>query len=200
MMSTAHILAGTASALMLAQAGSVEACVAAIMGGSVGGIIADCDITSSHAHRDALRGRIIVGGIALAALAIDIQTGSGICDHLVSHLGILPISGILLFAALTFIGRLSDHRSFTHSLVALAAFSFTVSLACQPLAPYFAMGYASHLALDALNKQPIKLLYPLKKGFKIGLCKSNGIADKVICTCCALGIAGLLAIKLLPLP
>ena len=199
MMSNAHILAGVATALTLAQTGSIESCTAAVIGGSIGGIIADCDITSSHAHRDALRGRIVVGGLAAIALLVDSQTNVGLCNYLISHLGVLPITGLLLFATLTFVGRLTDHRSFTHSLIALAAFTFAVVLACQPLAPYFAMGYASHLVLDALNKQPIKLFFPFRKGVAFGICKSNGSASLLIQGVSALAIAALIAVKFTPL-
>lgn len=68
MMSEAHIAAGVTAALLLAQAGSPESIVAAVAGGAVGGVIADCDAKSSRARRNALMGRLAVAGIAVAAL------------------------------------------------------------------------------------------------------------------------------------
>ena len=181
MMSNAHIAVGVASALALAQTGSVESCVAAVIGGSVGGLIADCDITPSRAHKDALRGRLIVVAIAAAALALDAYAQAGICAYLLDNLGVRLIAGVLLFAGLTFVGAHTEHRTFTHSLLAMAAFMAAVWLACPPLVPFFAVGYGSHLVLDVTNKQPIRLLYPLKLKVSLGLCTARGAANKVTC-------------------
>lgn len=199
MMSKTHIAVGMAAALALAQTGSAESCIAAVIGGSVGGIIADCDITPSRAHRDALVGRLIVAGIALVAIAIDSQTGAGICGYIVDNLGVSLVAGVLLFAGLTAVGARSDHRSFTHSLVAMAAFCFAVYLACEPLLPYFAAGYASHLALDVTNKQGIKLFWPIKAGVSLGLCSAKGVANKATCAVGAIAAIALLALRLWPL-
>ena len=134
-MSKTHIAVGVASALVIAHTGSVESCVAAMIGGSVGGIIADCDITPSRAHKDALIGRIIVIAVSVVSLAIDYWYGAGVCDYLVGSLGVWLIVGIVLFAALTFVGGHTDHRSFTHSLVGMAAFCGSFYLICEPLLP-----------------------------------------------------------------
>lgn len=180
MMSKAHIAVGMAAAVAIAQTGSVESCVAAVVGGSVGGIIADCDIHPSRAHKDALIGRLIVVGIAVVALLADRYANAGLCDYLVAHLGVPLLAGIALFAVLTFAGGHIDHRSFTHSLVAMAAFCAAVYLACAPLLPFFAVGYASHLALDIVNKQGIQLFWPLHKEVSLGLCKAKGMANTVV--------------------
>ena len=179
-MSKAHIAVGMAAALAIAPTGSVESCVAAVVGGSVGGVIADCDIHPSRAHKDALVGRLIVVGIAAVALIADRYVNAGLCDYLVAHLGVPLLAGIALFAVLTFAGGHTDHRSFTHSLVAMAAFCMAVYLACAPLLPYFAVGYASHLVLDLTNKQGIQLFWPLHKEVCLGLCKAKGMANTVV--------------------
>lgn len=199
MMSKTHIAVGVASALAIAQTGSVESCVAAVIGGSIGGIIADCDITPSRAHKDALIGRIIVVAVSVASFAIDYWYGAGVCDYLVGNLGVWLITGIVLFAALTFVGGLTDHRSFTHSLVGMAAFCGSFYLICEPLWPYFAIGYASHLVLDITNKQGIQLFWPFKANASLGLCRAKGMTNTVVM---ALGVAAvvlLLACRLAPL-
>lgn len=179
-MSKAHIAVGMAAALAIAPTGSVESCVAAVVGGSVGGVIADCDIHPSRAHKDALVGRLIVVGIAAVALIADRYANAGLCDYLVAHLGLPLLAGVALFAVLTFAGGHTDHRSFTHSLVAMAAFCTAVYLACVPLLPYFAVGYASHLVLDLTNKQGIQLFWPLHNEVSLGLCKAKGMANTVV--------------------
>lgn len=180
MMSKTHIAVGVAAALAVAPMGSVESCVAAVVGGSVGGIIADCDIHPSRAHKDALMGRLIVVAVAAIALLADWYANAGLCDYLVANLGVPLLAGVALFAALTLVGAHTDHRSFTHSLVAMAAFCVAVYLACAPLLPYFAVGYASHLALDVTNKQGIRLLWPSHRNVSLGLCRAKGAANTAV--------------------
>ena len=199
MMSKTHIAVGVAAALVAAQTGSAESCVLAVVGGSLGGIIADCDITPSRAHKDALLGRLIVAAIAAAAFALDYWYGAGACNYLVEHLGMKLIGGIAAFAALTFIGAHTDHRSFTHSLVAMAAFCAAIWLAFEPLLPYFAIGYASHLVMDFTNTQPIRLFWPLGKGFGLGLCHAKGVANSALLVLGIAASAVLLAYRLAPL-
>ena len=199
MMSKTHIAVGVASALAIAQTGSVESCVAAMIGGSIGGIIADCDITPSRAHKDALVGRIIVIAVSVVSLAIDYWYGAGVCDYLVGSLGVWLIVGIALFAALTFVGGHTDHRSFTHSLVGMAAFCGSFYLICEPLLPYFVIGYASHLVLDITNKQGIQLFWPFKANASLGLCRAKGVASTVVLVLGIAVAALLLAYRLAPL-
>ena len=180
MMSKTHIAVGMASALAIAQTGSVESCVAAVVGGSVGGIIADCDIHPSRAHKDALAGRLIVVGIAVVALLADRYANAGLCDYLVEHIGLPLLAGIALFVVLTFVGSHTEHRTFTHSLVALACFCAATYLVCAPLLPFFAIGYASHLVLDVTNKQGIQLFWPAKAQPSLGLCHAKGMANTVV--------------------
>jgi len=177
MMSRTHIAVGVASALLVAPTGSIGSACAAVIGGSLGGIIADCDITPSKAHRDALVGRLLVAAIAAGSLAIDHWLDAGICDYLVGHLGMRLVAGVVLFCALTFAGSHTDHRSLTHSLLAMAAFCLATHLACGPLLPYFAMGYASHLLLDLTNTRGIRLLYPSKRTLGLGWCSAKGRAN-----------------------
>ena len=199
MMSKTHIAVGVASALVIAHTGSVESCVAAMIGGSVGGIIADCDITPSRAHKDALIGRIIVIAVSVVSLAIDYWYGAGVCDYLVGSLGVWLIVGIVLFAALTFVGGHTDHRSFTHSLVGMAAFCGSFYSICEPLLPYFVIGYASHLVLDITNKQGIQLFWPFNTNVSIGLCTAKGAANTVVMVLGIAAAALLLAYRLAPI-
>lgn len=199
MMSKTHIAIGIASALAIAQTGSPESCVAAVVGGSAGGIIADCDITPSRAHRDALTGRLIVLGVAAASLAADHYADAGLCDYLLEHLGLPLVTGALLFAALTFLGGHTEHRTFTHSLVGLALFCASTYLVCEPLFPYFAIGYASHLALDITNYQGIRLFWPLDVKVSLGFCTAKGLANTVVMVLGYAAAALLLAYRVAPL-
>lgn len=86
------------------------------------------------------------------------------------------------------IGRLFHHRGFTHSLLALAL----LGLACWHYLPYpiafnLALGYGSHLLLDALNPQGVPLLYPIKYRFSFAPFRAGGTLDRLLgyCTACA---------------
>ena len=199
MMSRTHIAVGVTAALAIAQTGSAESVVAALVSGAVGGIIADCDITPSRAHKDALIGRLIVVGLTVAALAVDYWYGAGVCAYLLDNLGMRLVAGIALCVALTFLGGHTDHRSFTHSLVAMAAFCAAMWLVCEPLLPYFAMGYASHLVLDVTNKQGIRLFWPLRANVSLGLCRAKGASNTVVMVLGIACAALLLAYRLAPL-
>ena len=179
MMSKTHIAVGLAAGLAIAQTGSPESCIAAIVGGSVGGIMADCDITPSRAHKDALIGRLAVLALVVVCLVIDYRINAGLCGYLIGRMGVPFAMGIAFFVVLTGLGAHTEHRSFTHSLVAMAAFSGTIQLICPLLLPYFAMGYGSHLALDVTNKQGITLFWPFKTRSSLGLCRAKGPANTV---------------------
>lgn len=107
------------------------------------------------------------------------------------------MAGIALLAALTFLGARTEHRSFTHSFAGMAAFCASAWLAFPAMAPYFAAGYASHLALDLPNRKGMRLLWPAKAEFCLGLCRADGAVNAAVAvsgTLAALGLgAALLA-------
>ena len=144
-------------------------------------------------------GRLIVAGIALAAFAIDFWCGAGVCGYLVESLGAKLVGGIAVFVALTFVGAHTDHRSFTHSLVAMMGFCVAVWLAFEPMLPFFVAGYASHLVMDLTNYQPIKLLWPMRRGFGLGLCHAKRLANSVMLIVGTVATTLLLAYRLAPL-
>ena len=143
--------------------------------------------------------KLVVVGIAVVALAVDYHFGAGICDYIVSNVGVKIIAGVALFAALTFVGGHTDHRSFTHSLVAMAAFCGACYLACQPLLPYFVVGYASHLVLDVTNHQSIRLFWPTQTGVSLGLCRAKGVVNSVVLAAGLVACVLLFAYRLYPL-
>ncbi|MCS1351573.1 metal-dependent hydrolase [Mechercharimyces sp. CAU 1602] len=76
------------------------------------------------------------------------------------------------------------HRSFTHSLLALAAVAGITYLASPVLVPAMVAGYASHLLADSLTPAGVPLLWPLsvRIGFgRIGLhFPTGGWGDRVL--------------------
>lgn len=52
--------------------------------------------------------------------------------------------------------------------------------------PFF-IGMVSHLVLDLLNRRPLRLLYPLRGGWCLGLCWADGRVDRLLRTMGLLG-------------
>ena len=179
MMSKTHIAIGAATALACTMPSTPEGCAVAVIGGVVGGIVADNDILDNDYLGDALFGQLLAAAISAAVLALDFFLNGGIVKSIIASKGWL-VFGIIVFALLYFIGFTQPHRGFTHSFLALLLYSIAVGFIYEPLVEPFALGYASHLAIDLLNKRGIKLLFPFKFGICLGLCYADGVANKVL--------------------
>ena len=180
MMGKTHLFIGAASALACAAPYTKEGCLAAIIGGTVGGIISDIDIKSKPTKMMAL-------GIVAVSLLVDWIVDGGILAYMRNCNRENLLIGICLFMILCVIGAFQDHREFTHSLFALCLFSFSVGLFCRPVFPAFAVGFASHILLDILNKKPLRLFFPSQKGVCLRLCYADKTADKIFLTLGMLG-------------
>ena len=90
------------------------------------------------------------------------------------------VPGIILLFIFSIFSRITGHRGFSHSLLGVIAFTFSVYLIYKPFTIWFIAGYISHIIIDLLNYKGIPLFFPLKHNFQIGLCKAGGIVDKVI--------------------
>jgi inner membrane protein len=77
------------------------------------------------------------------------------------------------------IGWLSSHRGIFHSILMLIVLSGALLLISRPLAFVFALGYATHLILDMLSYEGIRLFYPFGLRFR-GFMKVDGILEKLI--------------------
>jgi len=181
MMGKTHMAAGVASSLIIMQPKSYEECILALIGGAVGGVLADVDILDNDSS-DSLRVQLSAMGLTFILLIVDSFFHLGICDSIFAGGYRLPTIGFAIFALLWLIGVFSAHRSFTHSVLALGGYSGAVYLIYPALMPAFAVGYASHLALDLLNKRSLPLLYPFKGGFCLKLCYADGPANKLLFT------------------
>lgn len=72
------------------------------------------------------------------------------------------------------------HRTFTHSLVFLLLLLWPLSYA-PIIAPGFLAGVASHLLLDAMTKNGIKLFWPLPLNFRIPFyIRTGGVAERFV--------------------
>lgn len=88
------------------------------------------------------------------------------------------------------LSRKLKHRSFTHSLL----FLFLTTL----LSPYLGIGVLTHIVLDMLNPDGVKLFFPQKKKYKVPVIskflKTGSSGEKVIFALLILMSAAMLVI------
>ena len=97
---------------------------------------------------------------------------------------VMVCAGIAVFALTLTFANISSHRGFSHSLLAMALEAGALWLIFPQTVTAFVTAFASHLVLDLTNKKPVRILYPVKKGFCLGLYYADRLADKV---CAAIG-------------
>lgn len=173
MMGRTHFAIGLATSLAVMQPKSVGECMAAVFAGALGGVTADNDTLNQS---NSLKGQLLALKTALGALLIDYFFKLGICESIMENPK-KALVGLIAFLVLWFIGFFSDHRTFTHSFLAMILYSLAIGLIYEPFTLGFMVAYLSHLLLDVLNRKKMPLLYPLDLGICLKLCYSNGKMD-----------------------
>ena len=180
MMGETHIATGVAAAIALTRPASAEELIVAVAGGALGSVVCDLDARSSRARKDAARARAIALVVVAAALAFDWASGGAARGEVAFDLPLQLVAGVAVLVLVGFASRVSAHRSFSHSLLALFAFEVGWLLVLPSAAIPFAVGFLSHIALDVLNHQPVRIFFPLKCGFGLGLFRSKGAAGRAL--------------------
>ena len=179
MMGKTHLAVGMAVALVGLKNENITGvndCLIALAGGALGGAIPDIDILDNCKTHDAPLGESVAFGLLLIAAVIDYFTKGEMCSNILNN-KTLAAAGLIGFILLSIKGYFSKHREFTHSILSLILFSFSVWLIYKPLGFAFALGFISHLALDSLNKREIKLFYPSDSGICFRICGANGLCN-----------------------
>lgn len=183
MMGKTHLTIGMASSLTVSflavKPNNISDFLVVLAGGAIGGVLADVDILDDDYEHDALIGQVLGFLILASVIVIDYLCKLGVCDFVITSNKILSIIAGVVFLALYIIGFISDHRTFTHSLLAMVLFSGCFAVIYPRLGFSVLIGYASHLLLDLLNKKEVPLLYPLKKGICFRLCYADKTANTV---------------------
>ena len=187
-----HVAAGVATALALAAGlgggTSVPTLACAATGGALGAVLPDLDVRNAARPLQDRMARIAAATLLASAIGID-AAGWPLVRHATgAGLGEVAL-GVAALVALCCAMRLSAHRSFSHSLLALAGVFVATRLACAPLAPFVAAGMASHLALDLLTYRGLRLFWPARRGLSLRLFHSGGIVDEY-CLVVAAIVAG----------
>ncbi len=184
MMSKTHLTIGMATSLAISsfvlQSQSLEDALIALGGGAVGGVLADIDTVKNDYNHDALIGQLLAFGIFVLVIVIDWYLKLNMYSYMIGQNKIKTIIAGIIFLVLYIIGFVTEHRSFTHSLLAMCLFAGCFALAYTQMGVAILLGYASHLILDLLNKKNVPLLYPMNHGICLKLCYASGPANTVL--------------------
>lgn len=177
MMGKTHVAIGVLSSLAIFQPTTISQCALAIAGGALGGVAADIDTVDNDYKHDALIGQLLSFGIVGIMVLILFITNKPELYASLSKDKISICIGIVAYLILMTKGYLSNHRSFTHSFLAMFLFTIAIGIINLNIIPFYLIGYISHLFLDLLNKKDVPLLYPLKKGICFKLCYASKKAN-----------------------
>jgi len=165
MLGKTHAAVGTASALLIMGGAVAHHPVSLVTGatlGAIGGLVPDIDLNSKHAKAVGFSSR-------------------GADKNLTSSLAMsTTIAGLIALTVLVVLGLNSNHRGFTHSILALVLFSTAAYAVVGNSSTWFAIGYASHLVIDLFNKKGESLLFPINVKVCFNLCAADGITNKLL--------------------
>ena len=176
-----HLAVGAAAAMLaVGPDAPVTTLALAAACGATGATLPDLDVRdTAHPWRERLT-RTGAAALLVGALVLDAVNGASLARAVVARgAGALALGAVGL-VALACAARLSAHRSFSHSFLALAGFTAATTLVCPPLAPSVGLGFATHLALDVLTYRGLRLFWPLPRCLSARLCRTGGVAD----ACC----------------
>ncbi|WP_027438083.1 metal-dependent hydrolase [Lachnospira multipara] len=194
MQTNTHLAVGACLGLTLTLAAPTEITVLGLCATSIGAIIPDIDIDGTGKKET----KYIIMGISATLAIVPVLAGLVcmpeifVCLKRTSFMSltfstaakstiswsyiaflISTIMGFALFIGLCAFSNKTDHRTFSHSFMGMALFTFSIVLINPLEAGFFLVGYLSHIGLDLLNYRPVKLLYPKKRGFSFRLCYSK---------------------------
>ena len=125
----------------------------------------------------------MTAAIAITAVIIfaDCKFHVGIYERLMRNSSIARLLiGAMAFIIICTYGSGQPHRSFMHSFLSMFMLTACMDVIYPDAAPYFAIAYASHLALDMLNYRRLQLIWPMKRGFSLKLCSSQGLINHLL--------------------
>lgn len=176
-----HALVGAATAVMVTNPVTFSGLVLAAITGALGGLYCDIDSAKSIGKRvfNTIIGIAILGSTfavyVIANFMPDIYEKWRVDDQLVIKIGCFI--GLII---MTFIGKESSHRKVTHSIEFTGVVFCMLYFIDKNVASCFALGMISHIAIDLLNKRPVRLSVLFDIDFCFNLCYSDGIISKFL--------------------
>ena len=98
-----------------------------------------------------------------------------------------------VFVVTSLLAVFSEHRKFSHSLLALILYAVSLCFLCFPLLIPFVIGYISHILLDLMNKKPVLILWPSEKGFCLNWFYAGETANTVFLVFGCIGLVAAIA-------
>ena len=176
-----HLAVGAATALAVLQPQTMPDLFVGAGIAMIGGVICDIDVGTSESHEKA--DKVIAFSILMigALAVIEGIWHIGIIERIMadSNLTRIALSTIVLLILCAF-GKEQPHRSFMHSFLGCAALTGCIAVILPPAAPYFGVGFLSHMAIDFLNRKGLQLFYPFKLRISLKLCSTTGQVDKAL--------------------
>lgn len=175
-----HAVIGSAVALTLLNTSDLKTIIGGTALTVAGSYLVDIDTPKS-------KGSKVTNGIFEVCIIVGLLEilsrfkGDSLLRNLIAIKSIgqlLPALGFLMVVLI--IGKNSTHRGFTHSILGTIAMTVPIYMIFGSLSSWFLVGYVSHILTDMTTKMPVKILYPMKKGFSLGLWHSDGIVDKIM--------------------
>lgn len=176
MLAKAHITIGMAAALTAIHPETVPDALPVIAGAAAGCLICDIDCDIAAEKKDSSRWRMAMAALFACVLIEDHLLGAGMWEGVHPQLWFVGAAGFALTC--TFAG-ISKHRGFSHSLLAMAIEAACLRMIFPAVCIPFIIAFFSHIALDVMNKKPVRVMYPAKKGWCLGWFYANKTADKV---------------------
>lgn len=182
MLGKTHMAAGVAASLLIMQPKNIQELILGTGVSAIGAVISDIDSGTSERHKDADKIIFMTLAAAAAMIAIEYIWHVGLYRKIMSNSSAARIvTAFAAFLVICAFGKEQPHRSFMHSILALALLAGCVAVFLPLMVPYFSIAFISHLVLDFLNRKGERLLYPLRCRFSLGICSSKGLVNKLIC-------------------
>lgn len=180
--SNTHMAVGIASSFIVLQPkADLKEIVMGTALAIMGSLISDIDITTSKANKAISKVTWIVGVAGVVSVLSDYFFNLGIYNAILNNMTIMRmIVSISLFCVIAMFAKMTAHRSFSHSIIGIAAFFIPTSLLFGEMSKYFLVAMISHIAIDMFNRKKIQLFYPVRHGVCFRLCYSNGITNKLL--------------------
>lgn len=176
-----HAAVGLGTVLAVTQPSTVSGLVLAAGTGMLGALISDIDVGTSKSHKDADRITLIAVLLVAAEIALNYFYDFSIWEKIHNNQSMAPVAmGVIIFIAVCAFGKNQPHRSFMHSIMAMAILSAAISMVSVKLVLYFVVGFVSHLVLDCFNRKRVRILYPLPRGIALDFCKAGGFVDSLL--------------------
>lgn len=175
-----HLASGIAASFSVVLPRTPKEVLVCLGAAMVGAVISDIDVSTSEARRNFNKLLGTVAVLLLIAGFLEYYVSFPILNMARQYGYLLTIAGFFLFLIVCIYGKGQPHRSFMHSLLALALLAGSIYMIFPPAVFPFVIAMASHILLDLLNKRRVKLFYPFRKGIALSVCRSDGTVNTIL--------------------